>query len=115
MDSSDSIKAKGYAAPGAPVDHGRRTGPAWRRHRGGSLELGQPAATKLGFLQGFALRDRGDEADPLHLPHGSGKRQRRPASIVQLGPSLVTSGAASGGPSVIRTERADSPRSPHDP
>jgi hypothetical protein len=30
---------------------GRRKGPAWRRHRGGSLELGQPVATELGFLR----------------------------------------------------------------
>jgi hypothetical protein len=30
-------------------------------------------ATELGFLRGFALRDQGDEADPLHLPRG--KRQ----------------------------------------
>jgi hypothetical protein len=43
------------AAPGAPADHGRR-------HREGSPELRQPAATKLSFLWGFALRDRGDEA-----------------------------------------------------
>jgi hypothetical protein len=49
----------------------------------------------LGFLQGFALRDQGDEADLLHLPRGSGMRQRRPTAIVRLGPSLVTSGAAS--------------------
>jgi hypothetical protein len=71
MDSSDSIKAKGYAAPGAPADHGRRTGPAWRRHRGGSPELGQLAAMELGFLWGFTVRDRGDEVDLLHLPRGN--------------------------------------------
>jgi hypothetical protein len=83
------------AALGAPADHGRR-------HREGSPELGQPAATKLSFLQGFALRDRGDEADPWHLPRESGRRQRRPLSTGRLGPSLVTSGAASGGPPATR-------------
>jgi hypothetical protein len=100
------------ADPGAPVDHERRTGLARRSHRGGSPELGQPAATELGFLRGFALRDRRDKADPLHLPRGSDRRQRRPASTGRIGPSLVTSGAASGGPPATRTERADSPRSP---
>jgi hypothetical protein len=45
----------------------------WRCH-GGSLELGQPTATEIGLLWGFTLRDRGDEADPLHLPRGSGRR-----------------------------------------
>jgi hypothetical protein len=103
------------AAPGAPADHGRRTGPAQRRHRGGSPELGQPVATELGLLWRFALLDRGDEADPLHLPRGSGRRQRQPASTGRLGPSLVTSGVAYGGPPVTRTERADSPHSPLTP
>jgi hypothetical protein len=69
-------------------------------------------ATELGFLRGFALRDRGDEVDPLHLPRGSGRRQRRPTSTGRLGSSLVTSGVAFGGPPVIRMERADSPCSP---
>jgi hypothetical protein len=90
--------------PVAPANHGWRTGPAQRCHRGGSLELGQPAATELGFLRGFALQDRGDEADPLHLPRGNGRRQRRPASTGRLGLSLVTLGAASGGPPMTRTE-----------
>jgi hypothetical protein len=62
------------AALGAPANHWRRTGPTRRRHRGGLPELGQPAAMELGFLQGFALRDQGDEVDPLHLPQGSGRR-----------------------------------------
>jgi hypothetical protein len=100
------------AAPGAPADHGRHTGPTRQRHMGGSPELGQPAATELSFLQGLSLRDQGDEADPLHLCRGSGRRQRRPVSIGRLGPSLVMSGAASGGPPVTITERADSLRSP---
>jgi hypothetical protein len=112
MDSSDSIKAKGYAAPGAPADHGRRTGPAWRRHRGGSPELGQLVAMELGFLWGFTVRDRGDEVDLLHLPRGNDRWQRRSTSTGQVGPSLVTSGAASGGPPTTRKERADSPHSP---
>jgi hypothetical protein len=100
------------AAPGAPADHGRRTGPARQHHMGGSPELGQPAATELSFLRGLALRDQGDEADPLHLRRGSGMRQRRPVLTGRLGPSLVMSRAASGGPPVTRTERADPPRSP---
>jgi hypothetical protein len=69
-------------------------------------------ATELGFLWGFTLRDQGDEEDLLHLPRGSGRRQRRPASTGRLGLSMVTSGAASGDPTVTRTEQADSPHSP---
>jgi hypothetical protein len=69
-------------------------------------------ATELCFLRGFALRDRGDKVDLLHLPRGSGRRQRQPASTGRLGPSLVMSGAASGAPPATRTERADSPHSP---
>jgi hypothetical protein len=91
-------------APGALADHGQRTGPARWCHRGGSPEIVQPAATELGFLWGFALPDWGDEADPLHLPQGTSRRQRRPASTGRQGPSMVMSGAASGGPPVTRTE-----------
>jgi hypothetical protein len=82
-------------------------GRPWAAHR-----PGQPAAMEFGFLRGFALRDRGDEADPLHLPRRSSRWQRRPTSIGRLGLSLVMSVAASGGPPTTRTERADSPRSP---
>jgi hypothetical protein len=45
-----------------------------RQCHGGSSELGQPAAMVLGLLWGFALRDRGDEVVPLHLPWGSDRQ-----------------------------------------
>jgi hypothetical protein len=45
-----------------------------RQCHGDSPESGQQAATELGLLRCFALRDRGDEGVLLRLPRGSGKR-----------------------------------------
>jgi hypothetical protein len=54
-------------------ESGGALGLRWRCH-GGSPELGQLAATKLGLLRGFTLRDWGDEVDMLRLPQGSDRQ-----------------------------------------